>query len=82
MLFEGPVSKISQSSKVSSNFTNGRFSKSIEDNGTNTQSLTVSIIFRISKNSQNNFAYKLCFIDSSGNPDCGMGEYQGSLNFK
>ena len=80
LIFEGPISKIKDTYSIDRSISNGKIKNSINRSGTSSQSGTISFVLRISKKT-NNFYYKFCLLDTNGNPDCGMGTYQGELNY-
>ena len=80
LIFEGPISKIKDTYSIDRSISNGKIKNSINRSGTSSQSGTISFVLRISKKT-NNFYYKFCLLYTNGNPYCGMGTYQGELNY-
>ena len=80
LTFEGPISKMKDTYSIDRSISNGKIVSTINRSGKSSQSGTISFVIMISKKTSN-FYYKFCLLDSNGNPDCGMGTYQGELNY-
>jgi hypothetical protein len=80
LIFEGPISKMKDHYSIDKSIINGKIVSTINRSGKTSQNGTISFVLRISKKTSF-FYYKFCLLDLDGNPDCGMGTYQGELNY-
>ena len=80
--FTGYISKNIDNMAVKSVRTpDGRIERKIVSDGTSYERKTLKLTIEANLNGQLN-SYSMCFLDASGNPDCGLGSYKGTLSIK
>ena len=59
----------------------GKIERNIVEGGSSYERKTLNLTIKVNSNGQVN-SFSMCFLSEGGYPDCGMGDYSGTLSKK